>query len=105
MGSFSQAGAWRSLRVFVLSAVVIGTIATLALAAGPGGWDHLGDRGTPGTKSLNLVASALVVTSGAVYVGGKFTDAGGIANADRIATWNGSNWNAVSSSTEADHER
>ena len=100
MGSFSPAGAWRSLRVFVLSALVIGTIATLALAAGPGGWDHLGDHGTQGTKSLNLVASALVVTPGAVYVGGKFTDAGGIANADRIATWNGSNWNAVSSSAE-----
>ena len=37
---------------------------------------------------------------GALYVGGKFTDAGGIANADRIAKWNGSSWSAVSSSTE-----
>ena len=54
-------------------------IATLALAAGPGGWDHLGDRGTPGTTSLDFAASALEVTPGAVYVGGKFTDAGGIA--------------------------
>ena len=27
-------------------------------------------------------------------------NAGGIADADRIATWNGSNWNALSSSTE-----
>ena len=62
-----------------------------------GGWDHLGDAGAPGTDSLNLVASALTVTPGALYVGGGFT--GGVPNADRIATWNGSNWNAVSSST------
>ena len=74
--------------------MAISRLATWALAAGPGGWDHLGDAGTPGSKSLNLVASALEVTPGALYVGGKFTDAGGIANADRIATWNGSNWNA-----------
>lgn len=98
MGSFSQAGAWRSLRIFALSAVVVGTIAAVALAAGPGGWDHLGDRGTPGSDSLDLVASALAVTPGALYVGGDFTDAGGIPSADRIATWNGSSWGAVSSS-------
>jgi hypothetical protein len=77
--------------------VVIGVIATLALAAGPGGWDHLGDRGTPGSDSLDLVAAALTVTPSLLYVGGEFTDAGGIAAADRIATWNGSSWGAVSS--------
>ena len=100
MGRLTSSGKRRLLRVLALSAVAVAAIATLALAAGPGGWDHLGDRGTPGSESLNLVASALEVTPGALYVGGKFTDAGGIANADRIATWNGSNWNAVSSSTE-----
>ena len=40
------------------------------------------------------------MSAGTLYVGGKFTDAGGIANADRIAKWNGSSWSAVSSSTE-----
>ena len=40
------------------------------------------------------------MTPDLLYVGGKFTDAGGIPNADRIATWNGSTWAAVSSSTE-----
>jgi len=89
----------RGLRVLAVSALTIGALATLATAAGPGGWDHLGDRGTPGSHSLDLVASALEVAPAAVYVGGEFTDAGGIANADRIATWNGSNWNALSSST------
>ena len=58
------------------------------------------DRGHLGSKSLNLSASALEVSAGTLYVGGKFTDAGGIPNADRIAKWNGSSWSAVSSSTE-----
>ncbi len=98
MGSFSPAGAWRTLRVLALCAVVAGTIAAVALAAGPGGWDHLGDRGTAGSDSLDLVASALTSTPGLLYVGGDFTDAGGIPAADRIATWNGSSWAAVSSS-------
>ena len=87
------------LCVLAVSALVIGVLVTLASAAGPGGWDHLGDRGTPGTDSLDLVASALAVTPGALYVGGEFTDAGGVPDADRIATWNGSSWSAVSSST------
>ena len=64
---------------------------------GPRRLGPLGDAGTPGSKSLNLSASALEATPGALYVGGKFTNAGGIANADRIATWNGSNWSAISS--------
>ena len=38
------------------------------------------------------------MTPGALYVGGGFTDAGGIAAADRIAKWNGSSWSAVSNS-------
>ena len=79
--------------------VLLAGLAWQGSAAGPGGWDHLGDGGSPGTDSLNLVASALAVTPGALYVGGEFTDAGGIPNADRIATWNGSSWSAVSSST------
>ena len=100
MGRLSSAAARRLVRMLALTAVAVSGLATWALAAGPGGWDHLGDHGTPGSDSLNLVASALESTPGALYVGGKFTDAGGIANADRIAKWNGSAWSAVSSSTE-----
>jgi len=100
MGSLALAGKRRLLLVLALSAPVVGVLVALASAAGPGGWDHLGDHGTPGTDSLNLVASALEVTSSGLYVGGKFTDAGGIPNADRIAIWTGSNWSAVSSTTE-----
>src|SRR5687768_6124773 len=99
MGSPTRARTRRLLGLLALSTLVIGALVTFASAAGPGGWDHLGDRGAPGTDSLDLVASALEATPGALYVGGEFTDAGGVANADRIATWNGSNWSAVSSST------
>lgn len=38
----------------------------------------------PGTDSLDLVGSALAVTPCAVCVGGEFTDAGGIPDANRI---------------------
>jgi hypothetical protein len=98
MGSLGPARKRGLLRVLTCFAVVIGALVASASAAGPGGWDHLGDRGAPGTDSLDLVASALAVSSGAVYVGGEFTDAGGLPDADRIAVWNGSSWSAVSSS-------
>lgn len=99
MGSLGPAHKRRFLRLFVVSALAIGALVPLALAAGPGGWDHLGDQGVPGTIALNLGASALAATPGALYVGGEFTDAGGIPDADRIARWNGTGWSAVSSST------
>jgi hypothetical protein len=99
MGRLSSTGTRRFLRVVALSVVAISGLATWALATGPGGWDHLGDRGTPNSDSLDLVASSLHVgAGGALYVGGAFTDAGGIANADRIAKWNGSSWSAVGTS-------
>jgi hypothetical protein len=85
MGSLGRIGKRRVLCLLAVSAVVIGAVVTLASAAGPGGWDHLGDHGAPGTDSLDLVASALAVTPGSLYVGGEFTDAGGVLNADRIA--------------------
>jgi trimeric autotransporter adhesin len=99
MGSSTPAGTRRLLGLLAVSALVVGVLVTLASAAGPGGWDHLGDGGAAGTDSLNVVASALAVTPGVLYVGGEFTAAGGVPNADRIATWNGSSWGAVSSST------
>lgn len=64
-----------------------------ASALGPGGWDHLGDGGTPGSGSLNDRVLALEpVAPSTLYVGGTFTDAGGNANADYIASWNGTSW-------------
>ncbi len=46
MGSRRSAGTRRLVPALALAAVVICVIATFALATGPGGWDHLGDRGT-----------------------------------------------------------
>jgi hypothetical protein len=83
-----------------LTAVLVGSLPTAASAAGPGGWDHLGDAGSPGTQSLNGDVYALNADPpGVLYVGGSFTDAGGNADADRIAGWNGSSWSALSSPT------
>jgi hypothetical protein len=95
MGSPGPARTRRILRLLAASVVVVGALAAMAVAAGPGGWDHLGDRGTPGTDALDGVASALAVTPGGLYVGGGFSNAGGVADADRIAKWNGSSWSAV----------
>jgi hypothetical protein len=80
-------------------AVAVAVMASLtggASGAGPGGWDHLGDGGTPGTRSLDGAVRALnAEVPGVLYVGGSFVNAGGIADADRIATWNGSAWGAL----------
>jgi hypothetical protein len=83
-----------------LAAVLVGSLPTAASGAGPGGWHHLGDAGSPGTQSLNADVHALNADApGVLYVGGSFTDAGGNANADRIAGWNGSSWSALSTPT------
>ena len=42
-------GTRRLACLLAASAVGIGAVVTLAWASGPGGWDHLGDHGTPGT--------------------------------------------------------
>ena len=38
-----------------------------------------------------------IAPNGDLYAGGNFTDAGGVAEADRIARWNGSTWSALGS--------
>ncbi|HEX7187946.1 MAG TPA: hypothetical protein VF423_06955, partial [Actinomycetes bacterium] len=73
----------------VVALAVAGIGAHPAGALGPGGWDHVG------SPPLNGTVSALHAVSGSLYVGGAFTDAGGIGDADRIARWNGSSWSAV----------
>ncbi len=90
----------RILLVLVGSLLVLADLTVGATAAGPGGWDHLGDGGTPGSTSLDGTVSALSATSsGFLYVGGNFTGAGGIADTSRIAKWSGTSWSAVSSPT------
>jgi hypothetical protein len=80
----------------VLVALTTGASAT----PGPGGWDNLGSGATPTTDALNGAVYALNTDApGVLYVGGAFTDAGGNAGADYIASWNGTKWAALGSST------
>ena len=68
-------------------AVVLG--ATPAKALGPGGWDSFG-------TGLNDTVFALNTDSpGQLIVGGRFTDAGGNPDADRIAIWDGLSWGSL----------
>jgi hypothetical protein len=84
--------------VFALAAAVVLTVALAspAWAVGPGGWSRVGNGGTSTTASLNGHVTALNTDNpGVLYVGGNFTNAGGHANADRIAKWNGTAWSAI----------
>jgi hypothetical protein len=92
----------RWLGATVLVALALGgTFVGQALTAGPGGWDHLGDGGTPGSDSLNLNVHALSGDApGLLLVGGDFTGAAGNPAANKIASWNGSTWNPVGSASE-----
>ncbi|MCS6883627.1 MAG: hypothetical protein RMK84_20105 [Oscillochloridaceae bacterium] len=56
-------------------------------------WSALGSLG--GNGALNGPVNALAVSGNNVYVGGNFTDAAGIATADFVARWDGTNWNAL----------
>ena len=88
----------RSRPVLVaMLAVAAGALLVLspATAAGPGGWDHVGSGAASGSASLNSRVSALAPGDGALLVGGAFTDAGGRANGDRVAEWNGQTWSAL----------
>ena len=57
-------------------------------------WSALGDNGA-GDGALNGPVRALAVSGSDLYVGGTFTDAAGIATADRIAKWDGSAWSGL----------
>ena len=60
-------------------------------AAGDENWD---DRfGCP----INGPVHAIAVSGTDVYVGGLFTDAGGVPEADRIVKWSGTGWSALGS--------
>ncbi len=92
----------RWLGAVVLVALALGgAFVGQAVTAGPGGWDHLGDAGTPGSDSLN--GNVNVINGDApnvLLVGGEFTDAGGNPAADKLASWNGSAWSAVGNASD-----
>lgn len=74
-------------------------VAPTAFATGPGGWDHLGNGGSAGVPAFVGHVTALNADNpGVLYAGGPFTNAGGKANADFLAKWDGATWSAVSGS-------
>jgi hypothetical protein len=83
----------RSLLALLLSLGTCLALSALALATASGpGWNHLGTTGS----GLNGHVTAMNADRpGVLYLGGSFTNAGGIAAADRIVAWTGSNWRAV----------
>ena len=51
------------------------------------------ERGQLATAQIaNGGVSAIAVAGGKVYAGGSFTNAGGDANADFLAVWDGTSW-------------
>lgn len=59
-------------------------------------WAALGSNGS-GDGALNERAYALAMHGPDLFVGGFFFDAAGIAEADRVAKWDGSAWSALGS--------
>ncbi len=64
-------------------------------------WSALG--GSPGgLPAINGVVRAILIDGSVVYAGGDFYNAGGDAQADGIAVWNGSYWRDVADATSGD---
>gem|GEM_PF-2467151 len=62
-----------------------------ATTGGTSTWVNLGGQ----TNVLNSYVMAIAVDGSNVYVGGNFTDAGGVPSADYIARWDGTRWNSI----------
>jgi hypothetical protein len=60
-------------------------------------WAALGSNGAGDGVFNNQVLALTFDTSGNLYAGGAFTNAGGEAQADHLARWNGTNWSALGS--------
>ena len=60
------------------------------------GWFAVGAVG--GNGALNATVQSMTFFSGQLFVAGNFTNAAGIAKADYVARWTGSQWLALGSS-------
>jgi hypothetical protein len=98
-GDSSEARAMSRRSRFSLFSAVAAAVAVLnpgiTAAATSGGWSNLG-HGTPSTMpALNSKVQTFLRVGTKLYAGGDFTEAGGVANADHIAVWNGRKWSAL----------
>ncbi len=94
----ASAGPWsRRATIGLLSAFlsIVILLPAPTLAATSGGWSNLGHGATASVAALNQKVETFTSVGSLMYVGGDFTNAGGIAAADHIATWNGTAWAAV----------
>ena len=55
-----------------------------------------------GNGAIDHFVEDIVISGSDVYVGGRFTNAAGIATADRLARWNGAAWSALGSNGAGD---
>jgi hypothetical protein len=85
----------RYLPAFLTAIFATGFLSTAVTATGPGSWNRVGNGGNAMIPSLNGTVSALHRVGTDLYVGGVFTNAGGLPKADRIARWNGTSWKAL----------
>jgi hypothetical protein len=84
----------RVLVPLLLSFALVLPWATVASATGPGGWDHLGNGGS--SAALQGTVRVLYPASPTrLIAGGVFLNAGGHANADYLAAWDGSHWSSI----------
>jgi hypothetical protein len=85
----------RSTGLASLILTVAVTVSGPAAGATSGGWSNLGHGATTTTPALNDKVQSFALSGTKLYVGGDFTNAGGIAAADHIAIWSGTAWSAV----------
>ena len=57
-------------------------------------WENLG---TGGPGAVNNPVHAIAISGTDVYVGGNFTDAGGVSGARYVARWDGTQWHSLGS--------
>jgi len=82
----------RKLRELICTLTPLFVVFAQDARAGDFAWSHVGNAGSPGTAPLNASVTALHAVGTDLYVGGSFTDAGGVPSADHVAKWNGSAW-------------
>lgn len=68
---------------------------TTATAAGSGGWNPIGHGTLHADPALTGKVETFTSAGNTLYVGGDFIDAGGLAKADHIASWDGTAWSAL----------
>src|SRR3954453_18869436 len=84
----------RAVLLLALLAVFL-MLPTEAAAVTSGGWSNLGHGSTSTIPPLNAKVETFFSDGTVLYVGGDFTNTGGLAAGDHIAKWNGTTWTAL----------